>query len=191
MTHLDLFYENMTNVTKSFYREKLIITYFLIGIFLLVVLKISLNVLTGANILNIVFDLVLELIILGLVAMMVKYVWKYFRDEEQSREVIQHDLDETMKKALVYEKKSQDFVKQFQSYVHHEFIQWHLSQSEKEISLLILAGHSSKEMSQKRFTSERTIRNQCAAIYEKSKLGGKNNFCAYFLKEFLKDIEHA
>jgi DNA-binding CsgD family transcriptional regulator len=179
----------MTNVTKSFYKEKLTITYFLIGIFLLVVLKISLNILTGANIFNIFFDLVLELAILGLVIMMVNFVWKYFRDEEQTREIIRHDLEATKKIAQAFEKKSQGLVKEFQSYVHHEFNQWQLSQSEKEISLLILEGLSSKDMSQKRFTSERTIRNQCAAIYQKSKLAGKNDFCAYFLKEFLKDME--
>lgn len=60
---------------------------------------------------------------------------------------------------------------------------WNLTKSETEILRLLLNGKSSKEMATKRFTSERTVRNHCQSIYDKSGLKGKHEVMAYFLNE--------
>ncbi|PIP96231.1 MAG: hypothetical protein COW00_19920 [Bdellovibrio sp. CG12_big_fil_rev_8_21_14_0_65_39_13] len=167
----------MTNVTSPFYKEKVTITYFLIGIFLIVTFDISYDVLDGMGLHVLFRSAIVGVTILYTVFRMVRYVWSSF----------QFELEESKKTAGQYERKIKDFIGEFKKYIEDEFEKWQFSQSEKEIAYLLLKGLSSKDMAAKRFTSERTIRNQCATIYQKSGLQGKTDFCAYFLQEFLTE----
>lgn len=116
------------------------------------------------------------------------FVWKKFTIEKKSKESIAQDLERAKQLAKKWEHKSTHYVEEFQSFVSSQFDSWGLSKSEREIALLILKGKASKDIAAHRFTSERTIRNQCRSIYEKSQLGGKNEFCAFFLSELIHDF---
>ncbi len=63
--------------------------------------------------------------------------------------------------------------------------EWKLSDAEKDVALLILKGFSHKEISSLRQTSERTVRHQAAAVYEKSGLTGRAELSAFFLEDLL------
>ena len=179
----------MPNVTRSNYKEKLTLTYLLIFIFLLIVVDITFDFLGGTPMKDMAFDLILEGSILLLVLFTTNYVWKKFTIELETKETIEKDLEQTKILATKWENKSRDFVKEFQAFVTTQFDAWSLSKSEKEIAVLVLNGKSSKEISSHRFTSERTIRNQCRSIYEKSGLAGKSELSAYFLSELIGDYE--
>ena len=73
-----------------------------------------------------------------------------------------------------------------QQIIEMEAVKWALTKSEVQILTLILRGKNSKEMARKRFTSERTVRNHCQSIYEKSGLKGKHEIMAHFLNHQLK-----
>lgn len=175
----------MTNVTSPFYREKMTLTYLLSAIFLIILMDLSFDILEGAPFREIAFDLCIETSLMGLVLVTSLYVWRKFTAEKVSKLHIERDLQQAQANAIKWEKKSRHFVEEFQNFMLAQFNQWNLSQSEKEIALLILKGKTSKEIASIRFTSERTIRNQCQAIYEKSQLSGKNEFSAYFLSELM------
>jgi DNA-binding CsgD family transcriptional regulator len=177
----------MANVTKSYYKEKLTLTYLLSAVFLLIVADITFDFLEGLPMKDMAFDLILEGTILLLVLFTANYVWKKFTTEIENKESVEQDLEQTKKLAILWEKKSKHFIQEFQAHVTTQFNEWNLSKSEKEIAILVLQGNSSKEISAIRFTSERTIRNQCRAIYEKSELGGKSDLSAYFLNELIGD----
>lgn len=51
----------------------------------------------------------------------------------------------------------------------------------------MLKGFSHKEIARIRSTSEATIRQQAAAIYQKSNLGGRAALSAFFLEDLLAD----
>lgn len=166
----------MANVTSPFYKEKVTITYFLIGIFLIVTFDISYDVLDGMGIHVLFRSAIVGITILYTVFRMVRYVWSSF----------QFELEVSKKTAGQYERMVKDFIGEFKKFIEDEFEKWQLSQSEKEIAYLLLKGTSSKDIAAKRFTSERTIRNQCAAIYHKSSTKGKVEFSAHFLQKFLR-----
>lgn len=63
--------------------------------------------------------------------------------------------------------------------------EWKLSNSEKEITFLLLKGLSLKEIANIRSTSERTTRTQSIAIYAKAGVGGRSELAAYFLEDLL------
>ena len=115
-------------------------------------------------------------------------MWKKFQSETMSKIDIQKSLQESRLDAQKWEKKSKEFIIEFQGHVLKEFEIWGLSKSEKEIASLLLQGKSSKEISALRFTSERTIRNQCRAIYEKSNFSGKSELSAHFLNELINGL---
>jgi DNA-binding CsgD family transcriptional regulator len=76
-------------------------------------------------------------------------------------------------------------VRNFESVLQTHFNVWKLSDAEKAVALHLLRGFTSKEISDIRQVSERTIRNQAGSIYAKAGLTGKHDLAAYFLEEFL------
>ena len=62
---------------------------------------------------------------------------------------------------------------------------WSVTSAEREVGLLMLKGFSHKEIGALRGTSEATVRQQARSIYEKSGLGGRAAFCAFFLEDLL------
>ncbi len=177
----------MTNAPRSYHKEKLTLTYLLTSIFLIILVDITFYFLEGHPLKDMVLDLLLEGSLLLLVLFTANYVWKKFTFEMETNHSIAKDLLKTKESANLWERKSKDFVIEFQAHVTIQFNEWNLSKSEKAVALFVLQGKSSKEISSIRFTSERTIRNQCHSIYEKSGLGGKSELSAYFLNELIGD----
>jgi DNA-binding NarL/FixJ family response regulator len=69
--------------------------------------------------------------------------------------------------------------------IQRQFQAWGLTAAEQEVGLLLLKGFSHKEIARLRRTSEATIRQQAAAIYQKANLSGRAALAAYFLEDLL------
>ena len=70
-----------------------------------------------------------------------------------------------------------------------QFTRWNLTDAEREVALLMLKGLSTKEVAAVRAASERTVREQCRAIYSKGGLTGRAALSAFFLEDLLAPIE--
>ncbi len=73
--------------------------------------------------------------------------------------------------------------------IERQFRDWNLTEAEREIGLLMLKGLSHREIAALRGTSEATIRQQATSTYNKSGLGGRAAFCAFFLEDLLAPTE--
>lgn len=62
---------------------------------------------------------------------------------------------------------------------------WRLTPAEKEVAFLLLKGLSFKEAAEVRGASERTVRQQALAVYNKSGLAGRAELSAFFLEDLL------
>ena len=60
-----------------------------------------------------------------------------------------------------------------------------MTTAEQDVALLLLKGLSHKEIARIWRTGEATIRQQAAAIYAKSSLGGRAALAAFFLEDVL------
>jgi len=69
--------------------------------------------------------------------------------------------------------------------LQEQFEAWQLTQTEKEVSMLLLKGLSFKEIAAVRGTSEKTVRQQASAIYRKSGVSGRHAFSAWFIEDYL------
>ncbi len=66
-----------------------------------------------------------------------------------------------------------------------QFERWNLSLAEREVALFLLKGFSTREISDIRSTSERTVRQQAQDVYRKAGLSGRAELSAFFLEDLL------
>lgn len=81
--------------------------------------------------------------------------------------------------------KSEQLAKDIQDRMDVAMSQWHLTEAEKDVALLLLKGFSNKEIASLRETSENTVRQQTTSIYKKSNLHTRSELSAYFIEDLL------
>jgi|TARA_B100000315_G_scaffold154592_1_gene143127 DNA-binding NarL/FixJ family response regulator len=75
--------------------------------------------------------------------------------------------------------------RQYGETIQAQFGEWHLTQSEKDVALLLLKGLSLREIALVRHTMEKTVRQQASDIYSKSGVTGRYALSAWFFEDFL------
>ncbi len=75
--------------------------------------------------------------------------------------------------------------RQLSDVIARQFGEWALTQSEKQVGMLLLKGLSLKEIAALRNTLEKTVRQQASSIYKKAGLAGRHAFSAWFIEDFL------
>jgi DNA-binding CsgD family transcriptional regulator len=66
-----------------------------------------------------------------------------------------------------------------------QFEDWQLTQTEREVAMLLLKGLSFKEIASVRDTMEKTVRQQASTIYKKANVSGRHAFSAWFIEDLL------
>ncbi len=66
-----------------------------------------------------------------------------------------------------------------------QFKVWKLTQTEREVAMLLLKGLSFKEIASVRNTMEKTVRQQASSIYKKADVSGRHAFSAWFIEDLL------
>ena len=69
--------------------------------------------------------------------------------------------------------------------IDHQFEQWKLTPTEREVALLLLKGYGHKQIAGVTNRGERTVRQHAVAVYQKSGLGGRAELAAFFLEDLL------
>jgi DNA-binding CsgD family transcriptional regulator len=62
---------------------------------------------------------------------------------------------------------------------------WSLTPSEKQVAQLLLKGLGHREIAEIRDTSEKTVRQQAARVYQKAQVSGRAELSAFFLEDLL------
>ena len=66
--------------------------------------------------------------------------------------------------------------------IERQLRDWGLTPAEQSIGMLLLKGHSHKEVAAERQTSERTVRQQALAVYRKAGVRSRAELSAFFLR---------
>lgn len=90
--------------------------------------------------------------------------------------------------ANLWKTEASKYIQGLSASIDLQLTKWQLSNSEKEVALLLLKGLSLKEIASIRDTSEKTARAQSVAIYSKSGLAGRSELAAFFLEDLLNPI---
>lgn len=105
--------------------------------------------------------------------------------ERLERISLVQDLEIARSEGETWREQAQTYLMGLGEEIAAQFERWHLTQSEREVALLMLKGFSHGEISSLRGTTEATVRHQARAVYQKSGMPGRSAFCAYFLEDLL------
>lgn len=108
----------------------------------------------------------------------------HFRSKKELLEA-RSDYARLKEQAEIWRKESESHMAGLSQAIDAQFVRWGLSESEKEVALLLLKGLSLKEIATVRKTAEKTARAQSVAVYEKSNLAGRSELSAFFLEDLL------
>ncbi len=134
--------------------------------------------------LNLMEELPLVLIVFGAVIL-----YQRVRQQRDENDQISQDLEIAKAEGERWRNEAREHLKGLGAAISKQFSQWHLTIAEREVALLLLKGMSSKEISNIRATSERTVREQARSIYSKSGISGRAALSAYFLEDLLAPAE--
>lgn len=98
------------------------------------------------------------------------------------------EAEKTAEELRRYRQENQDAFSALRRAMNDQFQRWHFSPEEQKAARLIIQGLTFREIAARLNKSEKTIRNQSLAIYEKSGMSGRNDLAAFFLLDIL-DID--
>lgn len=88
-----------------------------------------------------------------------------------------------------FRRKSMRFSEEFAAAVAQQFGAWNLTESERDVALLLIKGLSMKEIADDRQSKETTVRQQAAVIYRKAGVEGRQELAAFFLEDLFNPLE--
>ncbi len=176
---------NINSFFQNLDKERGIVVAALSFIFLLITVDIIHEIYSGVDIEELQGTAIIEGSILSTILLTVSFIWKRYKLEHKLKKTFHQDLVSSKVEVEKWKTKTELLLENSRNYIDDQMDAWSLTRSEKEVAKLLLQGLSSKEMAQERNTSDRTIRNQCQVIYQKSNLKGKSELMAFFLKKVL------
>lgn len=99
--------------------------------------------------------------------------------------VTKQNLSAIEKKAKTWKQNHLVLIQGFGEVIESQFHDWGLSNSERDIGVMLLKGLSTKEIAETRKVKEKTVHQQCQSIYKKAGISGRNQLFAFFLEDLL------
>ncbi len=107
------------------------------------------------------------------------------RAQEEESRVLRRDLQVLRAEGQLWREDMALHLRELGHGIRRQLDAWGLTPAEQDVGLLLLKGLSHKEIARLRNTSEATIRQQAASIYQKSSLSGRAALSAFFLEDLL------
>ena len=108
-----------------------------------------------------------------------------YRPLTRKNRLLERQLTAAQADAKKWHDESSQLIAGLSTAISKQLDDWGLSAAEKEIALLLLKGLSHKEIAVIRETTEQTVRQQSASLYQKSGLTGRAELSAFFLEDLL------
>ncbi|MCC6954123.1 MAG: helix-turn-helix transcriptional regulator [Deltaproteobacteria bacterium] len=136
----------------------------------------------GADLQHVGLELIALILTIGII---VAYGYSVASLVRRRHQFLSLSLNEAIKDRDEWRVRSRQYLQGLGRAIEQQFVSWGLSESERDIALLILKGFSHKEIANLRNTSERTVRQQAAAVYGKAKVENKAQLSAFFLEDLM------
>ncbi|MFL5784093.1 MAG: helix-turn-helix transcriptional regulator [Bacteriovoracaceae bacterium] len=135
----------------------------------------------GISLSHILHEVILFLISLAALIWQVRVIFI----KNKSLHALNVELLETKKSYQEWKQRTHSQAMEIRRMIDEQFAVWHLSQSEKDVALLLIKGLSMKEIAEIRATHEKTVRQQATTIYKKAGLSGRQELAAFFFEDIL------
>lgn len=153
----------------------------LLGILTFVGLDILADYQTGATTEHLLSELAIMLLCVG--GMVV--LWRSSLRHRARVQRLTRDVARVRLEAETWRASTEQLLGELAEAVDRQFDTWQLTAAEREIAFALLRGLSHKQIAGARNTSERTVREQARAVYQKAGLDGRSMLSAFFLRGLL------
>jgi len=130
---------------------------------------------------HVIFEIAFVLLCLGTAT----FLWLAGSESERSLQRTREALESHADALAEWRERAQRLLQGLGVEIDRQMRAWGLSPAEREVALLLLKGYSTKEIATHLQKSERTVRQQCSAVYKRSGLGGRAELSAFFLEDLL------
>ena len=89
------------------------------------------------------------------------------------------------KEVIIEKEKVSRLTGELFTIINSEFDKWKLTDSEKEIALLLIKGLSMREIGDLRHVKEKTIRQQATQIYAKAGYSNRHELATHFIEDLI------
>ena len=136
----------------------------------------------GASIMHVLMELSIAIVSFALISALTVGIWRQSRSNTRLKAElasISEASNQTLPPALANARHELALV------LKDQFEIWNLTQTEREVAMLLLKGLSFNEIASVRNTMEKTVRQQASAIYKKANVSGRHAFSAWFIEDLL------
>jgi len=130
---------------------------------------------------HVLFEILFVLLCLGTAV----FLWMAGSQSQRSLAHTQQNLKKHEAELEEWRGRAQRLLQGLGVEIDRQMQRWGLSPAEREAALFLLKGYSTKEIADHLGKSERTVRQQCGAVYKKSGLAGRADLSAFFLEDLL------
>ena len=136
----------------------------------------------GASMSHLLIELTIAIVSFILIAALTVGIWRQSRSNNRLKAElasIEENDKQAVPPALATARHELALV------LKDQFKTWKLTQTEREVAMLLLKGLSFKEIASVRQTMEKTVRQQASAVYKKANVTGRHSFSAWFIEDLL------
>ncbi len=142
----------------------------------------------GATPVELMLDL-LEATPIVLATLGVVVLFRVTRHRSAEHQHVLRDLEIARLQGQRWRSESRSLLNGLGEAIDAQFIRWNLTDSEREVALLLLKGLSTQEIAAVQARAERTVRENARSVYSKADLPGRAALSAFFLEDLLAPIE--
>lgn len=99
------------------------------------------------------------------------------------------ELNSTRKELADFRARHGDTLRHMRQAIQEQFRRWQFTPAETKIAELLIRGYSLKQIAGLLQKSDRTVRNQATALYNKAGMVGRNELAAFFFMDVLGESE--
>lgn len=164
-------------------REKFVTLIIFLSIFILTLLDIGYDLITGNSIEHVIIEVGLIVLATAGGTHLIRSVWT---ELQASLRLSKHEAAEYKKQAETWRTEASNLIQGLSEQIHRQFVVWGLSRAEEEVALLLIKGLAPKEIATIREVKEKTIRQQTLSIYQKAGINSRAELSAFFLEDLLQ-----
>lgn len=124
-----------------------------------------------------------EILILAFCLVLVIFQARVIIRQKNKIDLAESALANAIQSREEFQRKAMRFSAEFSAAVSQQFAFWRLTESERDIAILIIKGMSMKEIAEDRSSRESTVRQQAMAIYRKANLENRQQLVSFFLED--------
>lgn len=160
-------------------RQRLFTTVLLALVALLTLVDIVEDLSEGSPLIHVILEIIIcTVAFLGLVIQ----TYVHLHDQTQLA-ILSGEIKNLTAEKSKFLAQAKSYTEGLSKIIHEQLTNWQLSESEKDVAILLIKGLSMKEIAGIRQTQEATVRQQAANIYKKSNTSGRQELAAFFLED--------